>query len=95
MAKGKNTDLDFGDYVDIMQKRHGCEDELFVHKVIGKLHSNGYVDVPVQSPATETLHKEVVDVVACICCGVDERNVRRYRLDDVAVAPDESFNRSN
>lgn len=91
----KHRDLDFGDYVDITQKRYGCKDELFVHKVIGKLRSNGYVDVPVQSPATETTHREVVNVVACICCGVSEREVRRYRLEDVVVAPDESFNRSN
>lgn len=90
----ERKDLDFGDYVDIMQKRHGCEDEPFVHKVIGKLRSNGYVDVPVQSPATETAHKEVVNVIACICCGVCERDVRRYRLEDVIIAPDASFNRS-
>ncbi|HBU7548623.1 TPA: hypothetical protein MC769_004959 [Klebsiella aerogenes] len=73
----------FGDYAIIEQKRHGAPNEMFVHKVIGQLRSNTWVDVPVQSPATETLHDEMEDVCWCICCGVDETKVRKYRVKDM------------
>nr|EKZ9890545.1 hypothetical protein [Klebsiella aerogenes] len=73
----------FGDYAIIEQKRHGVPNEMFVHKVIGQLRSNSWVDVPVQSPATETLHDEMEDVCWCICCGVDETEVRAYRVNDL------------
>lgn len=73
----------FGDYAIIEQKRHGVSNEMFVHKVIGQLRSNSWVDVPVQSPATETLHDEMEDVCWCICCGVDETKVRKYRVKDM------------
>lgn len=73
----------FGDYAIIEQKRHGVPNEMFVHKVIRQLRSNTWVDVPVQSPATETLHDEMEDVCWCICCGVDETKVRKYRVKDM------------
>lgn len=73
----------FGDYAIIEQKRHGVPNEMFVHKVIGQLRSNSWVDVPVQSPATETLHDEMEDVCWCICCGVSETEVRKYRVKDM------------
>lgn len=73
----------FGDYAIIEQKRHGAPNEMFVHKVIDQLRSNTWVDVPVQSPATETIHDEMEDVCLCICCGVDETEVRRYRVKDM------------
>jgi hypothetical protein len=76
--------MDFGDYCLIEQKRYGVPNEVYIHKVIGCLESNSYVDVPVQSPARETLHRGIVPVVACICCGVSEREVLRYRKCDVA-----------
>ena len=75
--------MEFGDYARIEMKRYGVKNEIYLHKVIGALSSNGYVDVPVHTPATETLHDEVVPVVACICCGVSEREVLRYRVKDV------------
>ena len=75
--------IDFGDYVRIEQKNYGCENEMYLYKVIGRLKSNSYVDVPVQCPEKECLHKKVVDVVACICCGVQEREVNYFRLSDV------------
>lgn len=77
--------ITFGDYVLIEQKRHGAENEMYLHKVIGRLQSNAYVDVPVQSPATETHHDEIVEVVACVCCGVNEREIFRYRAEDVRI----------
>lgn len=73
----------FGDYAIIEQKRHGVPNEMFVHKVIDQLRSNTWVDVPVQSPATETLHNEMEDVCWCICCGVSETEVRKYRVKDM------------
>ena len=53
------TEFKFGDYAIIEQKRHGAPNEMFVHKVIDQLRSNTWVDVPVQSPATETIHDEM------------------------------------
>ena len=78
-----NNLLSFGDYVVIEQKRYRAENEMYVHKVIGTSESNAWVDVPVQSPATETLHKEIMPVVSCICCGVCETEVRKYLIKDV------------
>lgn len=77
------TEFKFGDYAIIEQKRHGVPNEMFVHKVIDQLRSNTWVDVPVQSPATETMHDEMEDVCLCICCGVDETEVRKYRVKDM------------
>jgi len=75
----------FGDYCTIEQKRYGWPNEHYTHKVIGTLKSNTWVDVPVQSPATETCHyvDELVDVVACVCEGINEREILRYRVLDV------------
>lgn len=73
----------FGDYATIEQKRHGVPNEMFVHKVVGQLRSNTWVDVPVRVPATETLHGEMEDICLCICCGIDETKVRRYRVKDM------------
>lgn len=73
----------FGDYATIEQKRHGVPNEMFVHKVVGQLRSNTWVDVPVGVPATETLHGEMEDICLCICCGIDETKVRRYRVKDM------------
>jgi hypothetical protein len=80
---GVMPSLRFGDYARIEQKRHGCDNEIYLHKVIRKLESNSYVDVPVQSPAKEVLHDEVVEVYSCICCGVDETEVLKYKATDV------------
>lgn len=73
----------FGDYAIIEQKRHGAPNEMFVHKVVGQLRSNTWVDVPVRVPATETLHGEMEEICLCICCGIDETEVRRYRVKDM------------
>ena len=73
----------FGDYAIIEQKRHGVPNEMFVHKVVGQLRSNTWVDVPVSVPATGTLHGEMEDICLCICCGIDETEVRRYRVKDM------------
>ena len=77
------NEFKFGDYAIIEQKRHGVPSEMFVHKVIGIRRSNSWVDVPVQSPATETLHCGMEVVCLCICCGIDETKVRQYRVKDM------------
>jgi hypothetical protein len=81
------SDLDFGDYCLIEQKRYGVPNEMYVHKVIGRLLSSAWVEVPVDfakegGSFTEHNHGEVVPVIAAICCGVDERKVLRYRAVD-------------
>ena len=76
-----------GDHCLIEQQRYTGPNEMYLHKVIGTLKSNFYVDVPVESPPTETVHKVVVDVVSCVCCGIDERHAFRYRLSDVETQP--------
>ena len=64
--------ITFGDRVIIEQKRHGVENEHYFHKVINTIHTNGYVDVPVQTPAENTLHKDVVPVVLCVTEGISK-----------------------
>lgn len=75
--------MKFGDYVEIEQTRYGAKNEMYSHKVIGCLHSNTYVDVPVEEVGVERRHLNVVDVVACVTCGVNERNIYRYKKSDV------------
>lgn len=74
--------LFFGCRCTIEQKRHGVQNEHYTHKVIGELQSNSWVEVPVQTPRKEILHDEMFDVLLCICEGVDETEVRRYRRVD-------------
>ena len=75
--------LNFGDYAIIEQKRYGVENENYLHKVIGRGKSNTWVDVPVQTPAKETIHDDMEEVIRCVCCGVDERHILKYRASDV------------
>jgi hypothetical protein len=56
---------------------------IIVTRSFGDFASNTYVDVPVKEPARETHHDETAEVVACICCGVNETEVLKYRLADV------------
>ena len=75
--------IGFGSYVRIEQKRYGCVNQMFLYKVMGRLESNHYVRVPVRSPEKESSYKKIVEVVACIHCGVFEREVSNFRLKDV------------
>ncbi|MFB9086696.1 hypothetical protein ACFFW8_16870 [Erwinia tracheiphila] len=68
--------FDFGDYALIEQKRYYAPNEMFFHKVIGRLRPNSWVDVPVKIPATNVIHEQMEEVCLCICCGVDETEVR-------------------
>lgn len=84
MTNGKP--LDFGDYCYIEQKRHGAPNEMYLHKVIGRSNSNAWVDVPVTWTKAENLQDRMEPVLHCICCGVQETEVRRYRESDCRPA---------
>ena len=75
--------IGFGDYVVIEMNRYGVPNEMYVHKVINTLVSNTWVDVPVISIGEETIHSEYADVASCICCGICETKVMKYRICDV------------
>jgi hypothetical protein len=75
----------FGDLCIIEMKRYGVPNEHYTHKVIGALESNAWVDVPIQSPATETMHDHSEPVIRVICCGVCETTVYRVRVRDAVL----------
>ena len=83
MSEENNKKLDFGDFCTIEQLRYGVENEHYVHKVIGRLKSNSWIDIPVKWDSKEVIHDNMEDVIACVCCGVDERKIFRYKLSDV------------
>lgn len=74
---------DFGDYCLIEQYRYRSPNEMYLHKVIGSHESNSWVDVPVKHSPIEVLHETTEEVTSCICCGVDETIVRKYRTIDL------------
>lgn len=79
--------LDFGDYCWIEQKRFGVPNEMYKHKVIGRLESNGWMDIPVSWDSKEVAHKYDSVVIAAVCCGVGERKIVRYREIDCKRSP--------
>ena len=83
----QETKWKFGDYCEIEQKRFGVPNEMYLYKIIAAdAKSNGYVDVPVKTPAKEVIHPEMADVVRCVCCGVDEREILKFRASDISKA---------
>lgn len=83
-------EFEFGDYALIEQKRFGVQNEMFVHKVVSQIISNTWVEVPVTVGKKEEIHDDSEPVCLCICCGVDETEVRRYRVKDMQHYPVES-----
>ena len=75
--------MHFGDYCRIEMKRFGVANEFYTHKVIQSLRSNVWVDVPVLGPAKETKHEYIAAVIRCVCCGICEDKVLRFRAEDV------------
>jgi len=75
----------FGRYCYIEMKRYNGPNEFYQHKVIGSLRSTTWVDVPIQSPATATIHDHLEEVINVICCGIMEDTVYRVRLKDVKL----------
>lgn len=62
----------------------GISSERHIYKVIGRLKSNTYKDVPAMV-GDAYIHKEMEDIVNVIHCGVCEETVERYRLKDVEL----------
>lgn len=77
---------DFGDYCTIEQKRYGCDNENYTYKVITRSNSNAWVDVPVDAAkngSKEIIRDHMEEVVWCICQGVCEDKVLKFRLKDI------------
>jgi len=74
--------VDFGDFVLIEQQRFGAENEIYLYKVINRLRSNAFVPVPVTGYAENVKHEGMHEVISCICCGVDETKVLKFRITD-------------
>lgn len=85
MSELPEFNLDFGDYCTIEQFRYSPKNEYYLYKIIGRLQSNTYVDVPVRADRKEVLHDKIIDVVRCICCGVSETEVLKFRVEDVLL----------
>lgn len=88
----KAVELDFGDYCTIEQNRFGAPNEFYLHKVINRFRSNTWVDVPVMVCNEEVWHPDMEDVVSCICCGVQETKVFKFRLSDVLPPSSSGWN---
>ena len=72
-----NEDM-FGKYCTIPT---GCSRAEHIYKIVTRIESNVYCDVPLYSGQTEeTTHKDVVSVLLVIHCGIDESKVIRVPL---------------
>lgn len=72
-----NEDM-FGKYCTIPT---GCSREEHTYKIVARIESNTYCDVPLFSGATEeTTHESVIPVLLVIHCGIDESKVIRVPL---------------
>lgn len=76
-----NGDM-FGRYVKIPHVL--AEDgEKFIFKVVGRLQSNAYYNVPIGGVSSQIeIHKEIIDVLHVIQCGIDETEVLTVALKD-------------
>ena len=78
----EKLNLKFGHYISVEQKRYGCDNQFYSYKVIGTLKTNSYIQTPVDGLG-EKIRGDSENCVQVICCGVDERNVERFRLQDI------------
>lgn len=76
-----NDDM-FGTYVKIPT---GASGDMHIYKVIGRIESNGYCDVPIMGKMKETLHSKIVPILNVIHCGVSEDTVIRVALSDCEI----------
>ncbi len=72
--------VDFGDYVMVEMFRHGMTNEMYLHKVVGRLRGNSLVRVPINYGPAGSGHEPVlsgdtVDALRVIQCGVCETKV--------------------
>lgn len=75
----------FGLYCRIEQFMYYSENEMFIYKVINRLRSNCWCEVPYKTASGEVMHDHMEDCVSVICCGIDETKVQRFRLADVEM----------
>ena len=80
----ENKPFGFGSYCNVEQKRYGANNEFYCYKVISVIKSNTWIDVPVDARVNKAVnHNTMEEVVTCICMGVSEDTVVRFRLSDV------------
>ena len=88
-----NDDL-FGRYCKIEMFRYGVPNEFYLHKIVGRISSNYYRDVPLKCGEKEKTHEVkrdskhpfgLEDVLLVIQCGVSEDEVIRVPLKDVEI----------
>lgn len=82
-----NKDM-FGKYCTIPT---GCSRAEHIYKIVARIESNTYCDVPLHSGLTEeATHKDVVPVLLVIHCGIDESEVERVALSDCKICGEPS-----
>lgn len=79
---GKTNEIDFGDYVEIEMHRYHSDNEFFIHKVVGALESNTWIDTPLRHDSEPKIHAGMEKVLNVIQCGIDETKVIRVRESD-------------
>lgn len=77
----------FGNHCEIEMKFYGKEgNKKHLFKVIGKVRSNYYYDVPLNKHTKPAyIHDELIEVVNVIECGIDESEVIRVPLKDIEL----------
>lgn len=78
-----NEDM-FGRYCRIPT---GTSGDMHTYKIVSRIDSNSYCDVPLTSTSKKILHNKIVPVLLVIHCGVDESKVQRVALSDCEIIP--------
>jgi len=79
---GRTNRIDFGDYVKIEMHRYGVPNEFYLHKVVGALWSNVWIDAPLKWNSKPTIHDHSERILNVIQCGIDETKVIRVKDSD-------------
>jgi hypothetical protein len=82
MSNTPETEMNFGDRVEIEMLRYGVPNEMYTHKVINSFKSNAWVTVPVKYPPIPEIHSESCGVVSVISEGVKEDTIYVVREKD-------------
>ena len=78
-----NGDM-FGRYVRIQTDYSKA---MHTYKVVARVDSNYYCDVPVLVSIEPTIHAKCVPVLKVIHCGIDESKIERVALSDCELIP--------
>ncbi len=79
----KRNEIDFGDYVEIEMYRYGTPNVFFIHKVVGALRSNTWIEAPLKWDSEPVRHDHMEAVLNVIQSGIDETEVIRVAQKDV------------